>query len=46
MVDIFSIFLLKLEIYVQDNFPKLSRLTNWIFLLIEGYIFAKNCLKD
>ena len=31
MVDIFSIFLLKLEIY----FKKLHLLTNWIFLLIE-----------
>ena len=29
------IFLLKLEIYQEDRFQKLSRLTNWIFLQIE-----------
>ena len=35
MVDIFSIVLLKLEIYSKDRFQKLSLQTNWIFLLIE-----------
>ena len=43
IVDIFLIFLLKLEIYCQDRFQKLSLLTNGAFLLIEWYIFGTNC---
>ena len=31
MVDIFSTFLLELEIYCQDRFQKLSLQTNWNF---------------
>ena len=44
MVDIFSVFLLELEIYLCDRFQKLSQLTNWIFLQIKLYILEKNCL--
>ena len=46
MADIFSVFLLKLEIFCQDRFKKLSLLTNWIFfLLTDEYIFGTNCLS-
>ena len=31
----YSIFLIKLEIYCEDRFQKLSLLTNWIFLSKE-----------
>ena len=31
MVEIFSIFLLELEIYYQNSFKNLSLPTNWIF---------------
>ena len=34
MVNIFSIFLLELEIYYQGRFPKLNLLTKWDSLLI------------
>ena len=53
-VDIFSIFLFKLEIYCQDKFQKLSLLTNGIFcknrnrvetLKIQLDEFRKNCKK-
>ena len=33
MKDIFSIFLLKVEIYSQNRFQKLSLLINWIFFV-------------
>ena len=36
----FSIFSLELVIYDQDEFEKLSLLTNWIFFLVD-YIFFK-----
>ena len=35
MLDSFSIFLSKLEIFCLDKFQKLSQSTNWIFLEIE-----------
>ena len=43
-VYIFEIFLLKLEIYCQLRFQKISLLTNFFFLLIVGYVFGTNCL--
>ena len=42
MVDFFSIFLLKLEVYRLDRFQKLS-LINWVLLLTELYIFGTHC---
>ena len=42
MVDMYRIFLLEMEIYSQDRFQTLSLQTNWIFLIIEIYIFGKN----
>ena len=41
MVDIFSIFLFKMEIYCQDGFQKLSLLPKRIFLLIVIYFWNK-----
>ena len=41
MSNIISIFPLELEIHSQDWFLKLSRQTNWIFLLIEQYILEQ-----
>ena len=44
MVDILSMFFLKLEIYCHDRFQKLCLLTQCIFLLIKLDIFDRNCL--
>ena len=41
MVDIFLIILLKLEIYCQGRFQKLSRLISWIVLLKHYIFFVK-----
>ena len=38
IIDIFSIFLLELEIYNQNRFQKLSLRTNWIFFT-NGVIY-------
>ena len=43
MVDIFSTFLLELEIYCQDKFQKLSQLTNWIFF---SYMASEQIVKS
>ena len=46
MVDIFSIFLLKMEIYCQDRFKKLSLLTNWILIFAHRTIYFWNKLPN
>ena len=35
LVDIFSVFLHRLEIYNENRFQKLNLQTNWIFLFVE-----------
>ena len=42
MVDIFSIFLHKLEIYCQDRFQKPSLQNNWNFAYKVKYFQKKN----
>ena len=37
----FSISLLKVEIYCQDRFKKLSPLTNWIFSKLSNIFFEQ-----
>ena len=51
MVEIFSIFLLKLKIYSHDKFQKLCLLIKWIFFFFANrgkhfwykYFFGTNC---
>ena len=46
IIDCFLIFLLKLEIYCQGRFQKISLLINWIFFSANRVIYFSNKLPD